>query len=72
MSLDTAQIRVAVTALGDSTALGDVKVTKVATGSLDDLSASRLGVVRVTLAEGDTLSHLFFDCKCRRREREGQ
>lgn len=59
VSLDTAKVRVAVTALGDGTALLDVKVAEVSTGGLDDLSASRLGVVRVALAEGDTLSHLF-------------
>lgn len=61
VSLDTAQVSVAVTALGDGTALLNVKVAEVSTGGLDDLSASRLGVVRVTLAEGDTLSHLLED-----------
>jgi hypothetical protein len=49
---------VAVTALGDGTALLQVKVAKVTTGSLDHLAAGRLGVVRVALAESDTLSHL--------------
>lgn len=58
VSLDTAKVAVAVTAFGDGTTLVYVKVTEVTTGSLDDLSASRLGVVRVTLAEGDSFGHL--------------
>lgn len=61
--LDAAQVRVAVTALGDSAALLNVQVSQVSTRRLDDLSASRLGVVGVALAEGDTLSHLVVGLK---------
>lgn len=60
--LDTGKVGVAVTALGDGASLLDVEVTKVATRCLDELSASRLGVVRVALAESDTLSHLLMQC----------
>lgn len=58
VGLDAAQVRVAVTALGHGAALLDVQVSEVATGGLDHLATSRLGVVRVALAESDTLSHL--------------
>ena len=59
----TGKSDVAVTALGDSAALLNVQVSQVSTRRLDDLSASRLGVVGVALAEGDTLSHLVVGLK---------
>ena len=57
-SLDTRELRVAVTALGRSGQLVDVQVTNLAVGGLDNTAAVRLGVVGVALAQGETLSHL--------------
>ena len=48
----------AVTALGRGGELVDVKVTDVTVGGLDDPSAVRLGVVGVTRAQSEPLSHL--------------
>lgn len=56
--LHTGEGDVAVTALRRSRQLREVKVAQLAAGGLDDPSAVRLGVVGVTRAQSEPLSHL--------------
>lgn len=56
---DARQLGAAVTALGNGTALLDVKQTDVTTGSLDDSGSVGGGVVAVAAAVSDTLGDHF-------------
>lgn len=70
VSLDTGKVRMAITAFGHASTLGDVEVTNMSTGSLDDLATSRLGVVRVALAQSYTLGHLKSNSNAGQKERQ--
>ena len=59
-SLDALELGVTVTALGGSRQLLQVKVAQMTAGRLHNAPAVRPGVVGVTLAKGETLSHLQF------------
>ncbi len=52
-----AELGTTVTTLGRSRELFDVMVAEDAAGGLDDASSRRRGVIRLALAEGDTLGH---------------
>lgn len=56
--LHTRKLGVAVTALWRRGELVDVQVVQLTAGGLDDPTAVRPGVVRVALAQSETLSHL--------------
>ena len=52
-----AELGAAITTLGRSRELFDVVVAEVTAGGLDNAPSRRRGVIRLALAEGDTLGH---------------
>jgi hypothetical protein len=54
-----AELGAAVTTLGRSRELLDVVIAEDAAGGLDNAPSRRRGVIRLALAEGDTLGHCF-------------